>query len=639
MNVRMPDGTIIKGIPEGTSPDEIEATWQRSKGPSASRKEGRATGGGEQGALTALNGLTFGFGDEIAGGLNAARYAITGRDGAEGYQSGRDYVRGAVEQYKKDQPILGPVADISGSLLQSPLMVAKVAQAPGAIRQLLSAMGIGAATGAAQGAGDAETMGDVAGAAAQGGMIGGVGAGVLHGGAKVMMGGTDQFLPRFSGTAASELAKRRLATSLVRDEATGDQVAARLSKLGDEGTIADAAGQNTRNLLDTLATLPGKTQNQTEKLIRNRQITRADRLDDIPNALGGGRAGDDVLAALQEAKEKAAGPLYAKVDQITIPITGALADLADRPVVKAAIEQARVNVANKGQAYVDAFNKAAMDTNAMPLRFWDDVKKGLDDVIGGIKRGSSNTSGSTLQSASAVKRELVGELDKLTIDPKTGSSVYKEARDAFAGPAALQSAIEDGRGALTMHPREIAKTMDNMGASEREAFQLGAADAYREKIGARAGQTNMLNAPFDRNTRQQMQEIFGDTRKYREAMSTLLAEGELKKLERTGRGSQTAGREARMEDMTAGITEDAIKAGSGAATGNIGAIVQAARSFGGRLGTPEVVRDEIGRLLMLRGVPAKEQARALDEIIKSIEMGNSRAAAIQGVLGGSLINP
>jgi len=645
---------LVEGIgkiefPETMSPDEIKRAIETDIIPrgSKSRQSGREEGSGIQGALTALNGLTFGFGDEVAGAAKGAYNAVTGGSFDEGYRDTRDYVRGAVEQFRKDQPILAPVADISGSLLQAPLaaggMAARgVASAAkpvmSVLERVLAAAGIGAATGAAQGAGEAETMADVPEKAGIGAALGGaLGAGASGAGA-VVRGVRDQIAPRFSGAAAHDLALRRLGLALVRDEKTGEQVIRRMEKLGPEATIADAGGENARNLLDTIATLPGKTQNQVEGLIRQRQVGRAGRMDAIPDSLGGATSGDKVLQELQATKEQLSAPLYDAVNRATVLQTPKLADLAERPIIKAAIEQARTNVANRGQDAAERFVQDEMATGQTPLRFWDDVKKGLDDVIGGIKRGTSNSSGSTLRSAVDVKRELLAELDKLSIDPATGKSVYKEARDAFAGPAALQSAIEDGRSALTMSPPDIKRALDRMSVSEQEAFRLGAADAYRDKIGTRAGQTNLLNAPFDRNTRQQMSAIFDGQRGYREAMSTLLGEAELKKLERVGRGSQTAGREARMEDLNAGVLDDAANAAKSAVGGNVLGVVSAARSLGSRLGTPESVRDEIGRLLTLRGVPAQEQLQAMEAIIRSMRMGNSQAAAIQGVLGGSLIN-
>ncbi len=90
-----------------------------------------------------------------------------------------------------------------------------------------------------------------------------------------------------------------------------DVIAARQSKLGPEATIADAGGQNTRQMLDTLSTLPGKTKDVTERLIHGRQAGRADRLiDAAESGLGtNGARLPQTLEALDAARKEAAGPL------------------------------------------------------------------------------------------------------------------------------------------------------------------------------------------------------------------------------------------------------------------------------------------------------------------------------------------
>lgn len=652
-------------FPDQMSPDEIRNVIETEIIPkgSAAREQGRGMQDAIRGkddsflsdlkahaasaGLSALNGLTFGFGDEIAGALAGAADPA---NFSQRYQQGRDYVRGANEQYRKDSPIAATATDVAGGVLNVPAGVVGAVGKMGALGRAGVSAGIGGGLGALSGAGAAESLADVPGSMLTGGALGAATGGVLTGAGAVAGAVGRNIAPRipenWGGAGAANAALRRLGYVLERDDMTGQQVIRRMQKLGPEATIADAGGANLRNELDTMATLPGRTANSLERLQRQRTVTRGDRLEAIPDALSGGHKGDDILAMLQTTKEELSAPLYAKVDQVAVPVTPALAELADRPIIKAAIEQARTNVANQGKEFADQFVNTSLAKGTTPLRFWDDVKKGLDDVIGGIKRGTSNTKDGTLRSALQVKNELLAELDKL-------APVYREARDAFAGPAALQSAIEDGRNALNMKPAEIERTLFNLGESEREAFRLGAADAMREKIGTRAGQTNLLNAPIEKNTRMLLKSIFGDQEGYRNAMKTILAEGQLKRLENVGKNSKTASREAAIEDLNFGVLEDAANAAKSAAGGSVSGVVRAARSLGGRLQTPEVVRDEIGNILMLKmgqklhakpgdpsaGIAPEQLANLIDQVVESVRRGNSQAAAIQGVLGGTLINP
>ncbi len=648
--VTAPDGSRYEvNAPEGASEADAvsyvrEQLASGRKIDSAAREAGRKAPGAAQGALTALSGLTFGFGDELAGAVRGAYEAATGGDFGEGYRSGRDYVRGAVENFPQEYGRgLATVADLSGALLTAPLGAIGAVGKMGAMGRAASTVGIGAGLGALQGAGSAETLADVPEGMVVGGALGGVSVGALGVAGAGLGAVARNVAPRlptsFGGAQAHQAALRQLGLALVRDEATGRTVLRRMAKLGPEARIADAAGENTLNLLDTMATMPGKTQNAAQQMIRQRQIGRADRMDAIPDALGGGAKGDDVLSMLATTKQELAGPLYAKVDETVVPMTPALADLMERPALKSAMQYARTRVANEGGDAVAVFSAALEQRGQTPLRFWDDVKKGLDDLYLDVKRGTLTAKEAGAQAdVLKVKRQLVAELDRL-------APVYKEARDAFAGPAALEAAIEDGRRALTMKPSEIQSALFKADASEIEAFRLGAADALREKIGTRAGQTNLLNAPFDRNTRMQLKEIFGDQKGYREAMKTILGEGFLKRGERVGRGSQTAGREARMEDSGLEFVTDAANAATAASGGSVSGVLNAARSLGVRLRTPEVVRDEIGKMLMLRsgatlrGTPTAEIVRKIDQAVELIRRGYTQEAAIEAVLGAQLLTP
>ena len=83
-------------------------------------------------------------------------------------------------------------------------------------------------------------------------------------------------------------AMEKVAEALERDKAGVadplNRAAARIGKLGDEATVADAGGQNTKQLLDTLATLPGQTKDAAERMIRNRQAGRGSRLIEAAEA-------------------------------------------------------------------------------------------------------------------------------------------------------------------------------------------------------------------------------------------------------------------------------------------------------------------------------------------------------------------
>ena len=129
-------------------------------------------GGLASGALGAAQGLTFGFSDELAGGVAGIGSALSGEGFGPGYRRGTDYVRGLHDQAQPGAFLAG---DIAGSLLL-----------PGGVARggatLAAKAARGALSGAAQGAvgaagraegGVADRAPEAAAGAALGGALGG----------------------------------------------------------------------------------------------------------------------------------------------------------------------------------------------------------------------------------------------------------------------------------------------------------------------------------------------------------------------------------------------------------------------------------------------------------------------------------
>jgi hypothetical protein len=590
--------------------------------------------------INAAQGPMFGFADEISGAGAAAidRFLPSALGGQRNpgmtfgdlYTRYRDVARGASESYGQERPVVSALTQAGASLplmgvtraIESALPAA--ASTAGAVR---NAAIIGGGLGAVSGAGAADSVSDIPQEAARAAALGGamsaavpmLGAGVRAAAGNVRA--------RSGGTTADDLARERVAAALARDGSGATQAGARLSKLGDEARVADAAGKNTRDLLDTMATAPGRTADRVETMIRNRQIGRADRITEGAAGLAGGRQLPAEIAELTRRQAEDAGPIYQAIRNIPVAADDRLQRILQRPVVQDAIAQARVAAANADDVLPDI--KAG---EAAPMAVWDQIKRGLDDVIGLKKRNvdvgtSTNAAKSTLADALKTKRDLVGVLDELVPD-------YKRARDAFSGPAALKDAMDEGRSLFAMRPTELREMLGGMSASERDAFRVGAAQALRDKVGTESGQTAVLKFWKEPATRERLQAVFPNTRTYREFEAALLAEGRLKMLEQVGRGTQTASRNARQDDEgAAALGAMADTAAALTSRTPLGAL-QAVRNVYGRMVVPEPVRDRIGDMLLTRGPQAQTLLGDLSRFVDAENARRSTAAARAGLLGG-----
>lgn len=593
----------------------------------------REAPGALQGFLSALQGPSLGFADEIAGGVSALGAKLTGGDAGAAYRDTRDYWRGAAKSQENDFPLMTMATRAAAAAPTMLIGPAKQALTMGgqALKAGLTGFGFGAASGA--GNSEADTALGVAGDALQSGALSaalGAGAVPLGRGIGSMK---DAVLSRVSDTQAARYAKEKVAEAFARD-ARGtvaqsnpsvpfQQAVNRFDKFGPEARVVDAGGQNARQLLDTMAMLPGQTKQAAEAAILARQSGRADRLRDAAQQ-GLNRAGvraQDAIDDLVAQRQEAARPLYDRLYQRGVFINEELQGIIDAAnKLGAGAEAKKISIAKEIPYSLSEGAKWA------GLRDLDYLKQGLDDIIAANKNeltGSLTKVGSAVQ---GLKSRLVSLLDQET------GGLYAQARNAFAGPSALIDAAQQGRRAMTMGDDIISKTMSSLNASEKDAFRLGAAEALRAKLGNQSGQTEVMKMWRDKTTRERLQAIFGDERAFREFASKVAAESRMKGIESVGRGSQTAGRQYGAGDLDVPAIADVVQTASG--MGSVPGFLAGAGRLWNRVQTPEPVRDRMGSLLLGQGTTGRAGLLDLEETMRRVNASRSNNAGALGILSG-----
>ena len=632
---KLPEGYVMV---TGADREESPAT-------KAGREVINAPGGSSiAGAVNALQGPTFGFLDELAGAGKAVLGApFSDQSMGERYRSGRDYVRGMTEQFSKDYPITGaitrgmtaaPTALIPiGAGSQAATMMSPVAR-------MLQASKGGAVTGAVGGLGEskAESIGGMLGDTAQGGVFGGVlgAGGQATGGVLGAAGG--QIAQRMMPPVAADAARMRLAEALFRDVPRGSvfeqagslstpatRGAARLETLGPEARIADVGGQSTTRLADLLATLPGKTKDMMERAIRERQAGRPGRIvgaAEEATGLGQGfKATEDAFIAEQAAK---AAPLYEQLRGMSVRVDDSLHGLIQRApdAWKAAQDLAR----REGKTPLDLSKIKPGDD--LSFEALDTLKKALWTI--GEKEKVNFKATAESRATDSLRNELTRKLDVLSPKDQQGNSIYKAARDAFAGPAEAQAALQRGREIFREDVVDLPSILKGMSPSEVEAFKVGTIQAIRDKAGTEGGQTSLLKMWKESKTSDPLRMAFGDD--FRRFSAEIAKEGKLKQLETVGRGSQTASRLAAAEELGA-----AGDVGRGAMDIGRGNVMGAMQNFGNALSArqmPEATRNKLAEMLMKQGPAAKLELQDLDRFIQQINAQRARRAGMTGAATG-----
>lgn len=592
-------------------------------------------------AMALGQGLTFGFGDELAG-------MVPGVD--------KDRYRATLDQYAKDEPIGSGVSNFIGgsigpAVVAVPKLLKKVAPVLGLMDRspVLTAGGTGLLYGGLQSAGDSDGQG-IGGDALKGGGIG-AGLGLAMMGsmkavspiAGALVNNVRANMPGIGDKYAIDLARRRVASAFDRDNVTVADVGRRMKALGGEARFADAAGENTRGTLDLNANLPGRTKEDLEQLIRNRQATRPGRMDDVVYSVNGGYGrARDINTSLEAQKVAESAPLYQQLHSMSIPVSDNLRSIFDSAKRLGAAGTAS-KIATAERVPFSLGNKEANDAlmnvsrgGNVSMRDADLIKRGIDDLIEGQTDPITQKVTTLGRSYVRLKNDLLSELDTLTTDPKTGVSLYKSARDAFAGPASLQSAIKKGRAFWNDDAEKIATLTEGFSQSEHEAFKIGASEKLREMVGTQSGQNRLLNVWKDRNTREKFQALLGDDVKYSQVEQMLKGEETLKRLESLGpgRNSRTFSREAASDQQNADNASDLISAGMSVKTGGLSSLLSAASKYATRAATPEPVRNGIGSILMSKY--STDEMKALELAMKAIKDRQRAAAVATGATGGKL---
>ena len=633
-------------------------------GQSPAYREGAQRSTTQRGIVTALQGPTFGFLDELAGAVTAPFTAMQQNIPlGQAYQQGRDIVRGQTESFEAERPFTAAGLQIAASgpmaLLKAPATIGRAvmpsitAAAPSiaptvqaAGRYLAAApatgqvMGLGQRTAqaAASGAGYGLLSGtgastsdnplDVLSDAATSAVFGSALGAATQPVQSILGAGSRQVMARVSPTSAATQAQQKVAEALIRDQPEAlassalNRAQTRLTRLGPEARIADVGGKSTRNLLDVQATLPGTTTEAVERAIRERQSGRAGRLmTSADEALG--TQGAQYLAKLEDFSNQRfieSRPYYAAVDKATAKVDAAVADVLNKS--QAVQRDAELLFKTKTGQTIDLSQLQPGQT--VPMNVLDSLKQSLYDASQSLRRSGSNEQANAYDQ---VRLKLIGELEKQS--PKVGGqSAYTMALKTWAGPSQMMDAAEVGRSVMRGDILDVQQATKGLSPSEIDAFRIGALQALRQSTGTESGQTSLLKMWKEPATQERLKAAFGND--YRTFAAAVAKEARLKGLESTGRGSQTAARLAGTADLDIAPLGQTLAAAS---TGSPTGIIAAATNLANQTRTPEAVRNEIGRILLSRD---PQELRKLEAIVRQVNASRSRAAGVSGFGAGQI---
>lgn len=287
-----------------------------------------------------------------------------------------------------------------------------------------------------------------------GGAVGGVAAPVAHAIGGLVGKGANAFF--------GKSAPQTLAGAMQEDQQAPEQINQLIQNLGPAGTAADL-GPNAESLAGGLASLPGKPKAIVINNLLDRAAGTGDRLNaDVDANLGKGQPVGALTDQVTAQQKAAADPLYAAVRPQPVTITPQIQAIAQTPIGKAAFAQAAKMVANDGAKPI------------ANVHFFDYAKQALDDMVTTAQRKGENNAA---RQATGIAATLRNEIDAQVPG-------YAQARDAFAGPARVKDAIEQGQLAFSKSTslEEMQRQLAGLSTSERDGYLAGAQDAAQNMI-------------------------------------------------------------------------------------------------------------------------------------------------------------
>ncbi len=580
--------------------DNLDSSIAKPSKPDEAKPKTRDVGTGEAFGRGVASGVTANFYDELrglheAGGahpdepmslgtvLKGAFGRMTGdQTASQKYDEATARERALNKQGEEQHPVANLAGNVAGALV---LPVGGAAGGASLAARAGRGAVLGAAYGGAAGAGEGEGIGDRATRATTGAILGGAigGAappiveGVIQGGRAL----TAPVVSALRGAVNPEAeAGRRVVGAVSRDMQLDPTARNRLtpqefsanSQNGGPATLLDTGGETTRALARSAANTSTEGRTLLNETINSRFEGQAGRVTDwlrntfhYPNAHA-------QSAALEQAARNVNRPNYERAmsDGAGGVWSPELQRIAGAPAIQEAARAASPGLANRGIAegfqaprsnplQVDrqtgrvSLRQTPNGNQIVPdLRFWDQVKRGLDSKISVAQRAGDNPKVSEL---TGLRSSLVDELDQHVPS-------YQQARAGAAHFFGAQDALEAGQNFVTSHGNDGAReALARMSPTERQLFQDGFVSRLVDRLNETGDRRNVLNKIADSPAARERLHIALGPQRAGELEAGLRAEGIMDTARQAIQGNSTTARQ---------LVELGL-AGGAAGTGGVGA--------------------------------------------------------------------
>lgn len=419
MDVRLPDGTIIRNVPDGTTKADLVAKLQRngmavpsewlSSGPAAKPAPPDPTEG-MSGTEKFLAGAGKAFTD-IGRGTGQIARSILPKSVSD--TLGLPTQAQIDEARRLDAPLMKTSAGTAGAITGGVATALPTMLIPGA-NTVTGAALTGAAMGALQPTTENESR---AKNALVGGLLGG--GTVLAGRAvKAAYQGGKALLEPFSEAGRNNIAGRTLAR-FADDPSAIKNVTSTPTATGALPTLAEQTGdRGIAQLQDALRSADPQIENQIGQRLAANNAARVAALKSLTGQDGARDFAAANRAGTVDTMFDDAFKVRPTIDSLTPEQTKAMQSLLGRPAIQSAIKEAQANAQNAGK------NLASSDA-AGSLEGMHQMKLAMDDAIAKLENGTAAQVNKAASIRSAQK-DLVSFMESVSPEYATARAVYRQ---------------------------------------------------------------------------------------------------------------------------------------------------------------------------------------------------------------------
>lgn len=469
------------------------------------RRNSNAVGAAVRGAR---QGLTFGFGDEIAAGIDAASPSS---QNFLNLDRALEHSRNAVATDRQNHPTLSAVGEIGGGVatggvaLKAGLTASRfIPQAAQGLRGALARGGAaaadGAVIGATQAAGDQQNV-------AQGALTGAALAGGLQGGAEAITGVAGNVARRIqqAGLSPEQRGQQRIFDA-VQQQGGNQAVQQKLNELGYDAVLADVL-PNAPRALRKASNLSPEAQQVAQQRLAARQSGQNERLiDDLNQTVGlnGNQTVGDIQNSIRERFRPRVNKAYRRANEAGAELPREpFRDILQTPIGNRAFTQAQRNVQND-----------------IPIRENADSDLSiLDETIRNIRDRAQALTQSGQRNQGARNFGLASELRSRVDDALSGGE-FQAARALRQRQGQREDAVQAGADLSTRPNRENLQNVQNLDrrfqANAQQGFVADLTDrisqarnnaSVRQRLDSPAGQ-QIIQSLFNPQQQQQINRSF-----------------------------------------------------------------------------------------------------------------------------------